>query len=73
MVVGRRGYKAATTRLSQEDPLCQRYTTVTTATEAKPVLILGGGGWGCSKVCNMVKREKKQTAKLCFSITEQFV
>lgn len=64
MVLGRRGYRQLLLGSVKEDPLCQRYTTVTTATTVKPVLTLGGGGWGCSKVCNMVKREKKQTAEL---------
>jgi len=70
---GRRGYRQLRRGSVRKRVSCQRYTAVTTATTARPVLILGGGGWGRSKVCNMLKEEEKQTAKLCFSITTQFV
>lgn len=68
----------ATTRFSEEDPLCQRHAAVTAAVTAKTVLTVGGGGRGRAGAAARyaacaVKWEKKQTAKLCFSITASFV
>lgn len=61
--LGRRGYRQLLLGPVRKT-LSAKYTTVTTAAASKPVLILGGGGWGCSEVCNRVRREKKQTADL---------
>lgn len=62
--------QAASTRLSEEDPLCQRSTAVTTATAANPALTVGGGGWGCRKVCSTVRREEKQTANFASQLQD---
>lgn len=48
-----------TARLSQEDPLGQRYTAVTTATTAKSVLTVGGDA---VRYATYYGGEKRQTA-----------